>query len=252
MAALLMPTLRSRLARVPVTTALVALVVVVSLAGLFWPAFEALLERNPTLILQGQWWRLLTQLFVQKHGWSQFLFNVFGLALLCAVVELRMRRAVVLVTFLAAGVGSAVLLGILQPSLVDAGTSDSVAGFVGLLAVLSFRRSPPQSLPVVPFAYSAFFAVYLTAIDLLPLAVALTVASALTGLLTGLRLGRSPRADVLSLVVIVAATVVLCVERDGHGFGLAIGLLLGFVATQLSNAVLSRRAVPAQPRSRRR
>lgn len=184
MAALLMPTLRARLGRVPVTTALVALVVVVSLAGLFWPAFEALLERNPTLILQGQWWRLLTQLFVQKHGWSQFLFNVFGLALLCAVVELRMRRAVVLLTFLAAGVGSAVLLGILQPSLVDAGTSDSVAGFVGLLTVLSFRRSPAETLPVVPFAYSVFFAVYLAAIDLLPLAIAVIVGSVFTGLLT--------------------------------------------------------------------
>ena len=248
MAALTMPTLRSRLARVPVTTVLVVLVVLVSLAGLFWPAFEALLERDPALILHGQWWRLLTQLFVQKHGWSQFVFNIVGLALLGVVVELRMRRAVVLLTFLAAGVGSALLLGILQPHLVDAGTSDSVAGFVGLLTVYSFRRSPAESLPVVPFAYSAFFAVYLTAIDLLPVAYAIIVGSALTGILTSVRLVGNPRAAVMSLfATVVAATVVLCAERDGHGFGLAIGLIIGLAAAQGSKGAVSRREEPSRP-----
>ena len=182
---------------------------------------------------------------MQKHGWGQFAFNIVGLALLGAVVEERMRRTVMLLTFLAAGVGSAVLLGVTRPELVDAGTSDSVAGFVGLLTIYWLRRDSSGSPPVEAFAYSAFFAVYLAVIDLLPLAFAIGVALAFTGVLTSVRLTRSARVAAVSLAVVVAvATGVLCVERDGHGFGLAIGLAIGLVLNWHRGTDAARRASP--------
>jgi membrane associated rhomboid family serine protease len=35
----------------------------------------------------GEWWRLITPLFVQPFGWSQFLFNLLFVAALLPIVD---------------------------------------------------------------------------------------------------------------------------------------------------------------------
>ncbi|MDP9027511.1 MAG: rhomboid family intramembrane serine protease [Actinomycetota bacterium] len=210
----------------PGTIGLAVVVVAVSLVGLFSPAVVSTFDREPTLILHGQWWRILTQLLVQREGWVQFVVNVAGLVILGTAVERRTGRAALLLSFFAAGVGAAVLLVFLQPRLVDAGTSNAVAGILGLLAVF-WSRGDGQS-PLVPYLYSVFFVSYLAAIDIAPLGITIAIACVLTGVLASIRLmSRSRVSAVLLVVTVTTAAAVLCLQHDGHGFGLAIGLAIG-------------------------
>src|SRR3989442_9520440 len=45
------------------------------------PGFGPALQRDPTALAHGEWWRLVSPLFVQTLGWYQVLANLVTLAL---------------------------------------------------------------------------------------------------------------------------------------------------------------------------
>lgn len=235
-----------------VTLAVGVATAAVSTAALIVPPLSAAMVRDGELVRAGDWWRLVTPILVQPDGWGQFAFNLIGVGLIGAALEQRLRRWLWLVVFLAAGLGSVLVLTLVTPGDRDGGSSDCVAGLIGALAVLrrldgttsermrSERMTSEGTMSdvrrgVLSFAataYSTFFCAYLTALDLggvWPAVLAGDVAVAVA--LTAARRSGSTRVDTGVLVLVVVAGIVMAARVDGHGIGLLVGALLALVVT---------------------
>jgi rhomboid protease GluP len=73
--------------RLVATTAIVAATCLMFVLQLARPETVTWLQRDIESLKAGEWWRLLTPLFVQPFGWSQFFFNLVFLAALLPLVE---------------------------------------------------------------------------------------------------------------------------------------------------------------------
>ena len=81
--------------RIPFLTLVVSLLTIAGFTlQLLVPGALEALQRNGAAIAAGQWWRLLTALFVQDGGWAGFLSNLAGLVLVGAPAEQLMSRRV--------------------------------------------------------------------------------------------------------------------------------------------------------------
>jgi membrane associated rhomboid family serine protease len=107
----------------------------------FLPSLQAALDRRPGAFAHGEWWRLLTALFVHNEGWRQWTLNLGGLAVLGTVVERRVGRLHLLVIYFVPGVIGEWAGMIWKPS--GAGASVAVAGLMGaVIAWLVFGKWP--------------------------------------------------------------------------------------------------------------
>src|ERR1051325_6753492 len=109
----------------PVTLALLLAVGIPSILQFFFPTLLSLLERDPTRILQGEWWRLTTSLFVQDGGVAGTIFNLVSLLLLGVVAEQFWNSKQVLLLFFVGGILSQFIAFTWQPI----GAGNSVANF---------------------------------------------------------------------------------------------------------------------------
>jgi Rhomboid family len=92
--------------RVPVlTAAAVGVGVVAAVVQYAAPAVVPVLRRDQGALETGQWWRLVTPLFVQTLGWYQVVTNLVTLAAIGAVAEWRLGRARWAVLFAAGTAG---------------------------------------------------------------------------------------------------------------------------------------------------
>jgi membrane associated rhomboid family serine protease len=92
--------------RVPVVTVVaVGVAVVAAVVQYAAPAVVPLLQRDQGALESGQWWRLVTPLFVQTLGWYQVVTNLVTLAAVGAVAEWRLGRARWAVLFAAGTAG---------------------------------------------------------------------------------------------------------------------------------------------------
>lgn len=201
-------------------------VAVLGVVALLVPSVLAALERDPAEIADGQWWRPVTAMLVQAW-WLQYAFNLAGLLLVGWAVERRWGTGRWLVVAVGGGLVAALVLTVAVPDLVDSGTSDAVGALIGFLVVRSWRER--VSPPFVPAVYAVFWLPYvlLTGVDV-GYAVAGPVASVVVAVVTAEARrtgGHRPRTATLVLAVVTA--VVLSVLLDGHGIGLAAGLLAG-------------------------
>lgn len=149
-----------------------------------WPELLTRGARDGAAIGSGEWWRLLTSLFLQDGGWLGTAFNLFVLAITLVVASAVMRGWVLIVLFLVGGVASNVLTMVIfaQPG---AGTSMATLVLVVVVAVWSMRREAPDLVIAAVFVVVAV--VLLLARDQHGLAVSF-------GLLLGVatrRIGRS-------------------------------------------------------------
>jgi hypothetical protein len=79
--------------RRPVLTAAAVVVAVVAAVVQYTvPAAVAALQRTPSGLAEGEYWRLVTPLLVQTLGWHQVLANLASLAVIGAVTELVLGR----------------------------------------------------------------------------------------------------------------------------------------------------------------
>ena len=79
--------------RIPIVTAVaVGVAAVAAVVQYAVPAAVPTLQRDPGGLPAGEWWRLLTPLFVQTLGWYQVVTNLVTLALVGAVAERQLGR----------------------------------------------------------------------------------------------------------------------------------------------------------------
>lgn len=120
-------------ARPPRITAIV-LVVTVLLTGLalVFPRIEATLGRTPA-VRAGEWWRLLTPIFMNTHGWTQLISNVLALAVVGAVVERQWGPGLWVAFYVAGGLAGEIAGLAWKP--IGAGSSVAICGLLGSLSV---------------------------------------------------------------------------------------------------------------------
>lgn len=97
----------------------------------------------PSLVAQGEWWRVVTALFLH-YGPLHIAFNALALLILGPYVEFAIGRLRGLLTYLAAGIGSMIIIvlvfmnGQYQHTLL-VGASGGIMGLVGATAAIHLR-----------------------------------------------------------------------------------------------------------------
>ena len=121
--------------RLPRMTLTLLIVIAVSMGfQLFFPSLLPALERDAVRLRAGEWWRLVTPLFVQDGGLQGGVFNLVSLLLIGSVAERLWGGRRWLFLFFACGILSEALACAWQP----VGAGNSVANF-GLAASVAVR-----------------------------------------------------------------------------------------------------------------
>lgn len=168
--------------------------------------------------LNGQWWRLVTCLFLH-YGILHLAFNMWILWAVGRLVERLVGNLGFVVLYFVSGIAASIASLAWNPIVVSAGASGAVFGVVGaLLGVLAFRRDtvPPKVLKqlrnsMVGFLiYNAFFGITASQIDM-----AAHVGGLLAGFACGLILSQPLSVEMLArrrrrnAVVVVSGAIVL-------------------------------------------
>ena len=133
----------------PATAILTALIVgnfILEVAGsggtaLLAPQGKALLRAGALfspLVAEGQWWRLLTCVFVHI-GLIHILFNVYAFLSVSSFLEAEIGSARFLSLFLLTGLGGSAASCLLHPNVISAGASGAIFGLIGF-AIPYFGR----------------------------------------------------------------------------------------------------------------
>jgi membrane associated rhomboid family serine protease len=204
--------------RLPVVTAVVfAVTTVTSVLGLAVPGVLAALERTPRG-LHGEWWRIVTALFVQDGGVLGTVSNLAFLALLGVLAERLVGPRWWLVAYFGAGLAGELAGYAWQPT--GAGNSVAVCGLAGLLivALLAGTRLPALAPMAVLWWCGALLAgPWGTGALLAGVGGAVAVQAARPWAVTA---GR------LAAAAAVLAAVALAAARDLHGAALLAGVAI--------------------------
>jgi membrane associated rhomboid family serine protease len=127
--------------QVPYATLLALLAITVpSTLQRFFPNLLQMFERDSTRFLAGDWWRIITPLFVQDGGLSGTLFNLVSLLLVGTVAEKLWGSQRWLILFFLGSIFSELIAFAWQPI----GAGNSVANFslAASIAVLCLTLNP--------------------------------------------------------------------------------------------------------------
>ncbi len=91
------------------------------------------------LFRAGEWWRMITGIFVHG-GMLHFFFNMSALTALGRQLEILGRRAVLFAVFLFSGLVGSVFSIVFMPDANSVGASGGLLGMIGFLAVLGIKR----------------------------------------------------------------------------------------------------------------
>ena len=106
--------------------------------------------RNRKALLAGEWWRIVTPLFVQVTGW-QCLVNGVGVIVFCHLTERLYGRRLLALYFIP-GVLGEIISYLWHPNWLGAGSSLGIAGVVGSLFAFIFLRGREVSPLALIFA----------------------------------------------------------------------------------------------------
>jgi rhomboid protease GluP len=70
-----------------VTVCLLGITAIVTGLQFFSPGIIACLQRTPGVFSAGQWWRLITPIFINPESWRQITFNFLSIAIVGTIVE---------------------------------------------------------------------------------------------------------------------------------------------------------------------
>ena len=122
--------------RLPVASFAVAMATsAISVVGNLSPAVLDSLGRDRPLLLAGEWWRLVTPLFVQDGGWPGTIFNITSLVAIGLCAESLHRASTFLGTYFAAGLVSELFAYTLLQHQGFAGNSVATMGVAALCLV---------------------------------------------------------------------------------------------------------------------
>lgn len=140
---LIMPGVSPATAAVTAVIGISFLVQVISSGGraLLSPGVESLVNSGALvsqLVAAGQWWRLLTCVFVHI-GIIHFLFNMYALLSVSSFLEEEIGAARYLSLFLLTGLGGSFASYLLHVRVISAGASGAIFGLIGF-SISYFRR----------------------------------------------------------------------------------------------------------------
>jgi membrane associated rhomboid family serine protease len=130
----------------PATLLLTLIIAVPTTLQFFFPAVLTALRRDYTQFASGEWWRLVTPLFVQDAGIAGSIFNLISLVLVGAVAEQLWGRWRMLVIFFVGGVTSEVIAFSWQP--IGAGNSVSNFSLAASIAVGCLMLQPNRPVQI--------------------------------------------------------------------------------------------------------
>ncbi len=110
-------------------------------AALLSPRLDVLLRSGALdsgLVAAGQWWRLLTCVFVHI-GLFHILFNIFALLSVSSFLEEELGPARYFSLFLLTGLGGSIASDLLHVRVLSAGASGAIFGLIGF-SIIYFRR----------------------------------------------------------------------------------------------------------------
>ena len=147
--------------RIPVAT-LTLLTITALITGFqfVFPEILTAMRRNPEALRTGEWWRIITPLFVHAEGWRQITFNFTAIAIVGTIVERLYGSRLWLVFYFAGGVTGELAGYAWKPY--GAGASVGGAGLLGALAAWLLSRKTPLQ-PRIGGCFLLLGAVVLTA-----------------------------------------------------------------------------------------
>lgn len=147
--------------RIPAATlSLLAITGLITGLQFVFPEILAALRRNPEALPAGEWWRMITPLFVHAGGWFGIVFNFTAIAFVGTIVERIYGSKLWLIFYFAGGLTGEIAGYAWKPH--GAGASVGGAGLLGALAAWMLSRKTPLQ-PRIGGALLLLGAVVLTA-----------------------------------------------------------------------------------------
>jgi len=210
-----------------VTIAVLVITAIITGLQFIYPVVLSTLRRNPTALAAGEWWRMITPLFVHTDGWPQFIINSLGIALVGPTVERRFGHLRWLILYFAAGLIAEVISYAWDPY--GAGASIALCGLIGGLLIGLLWWNDPVPLPAL------FFVLYFIA-GLIGYAaggiIAAVILCVLIGVALPVLLRRNNQPWTLARFVAAAGllgALVLTTLYDNHGPPLIAGACLAML-----------------------
>ncbi len=120
--------------------------------ALVFPQILSEFRRSSVALRAGDWWRLVTPLFVQTHGWSQCVYNGLAALFLLPLAEKFYGKGLLALYFVSGIIGSEVFFYTLEPGSTGGGSSVAIYGVMGSLFIYAFRHRrefPPSTIGFV-------------------------------------------------------------------------------------------------------
>lgn len=130
-----------------VTSLLLLAIAIPSFLQLLFPVLLSTFERDYQRFLHGDWWRLISPLFVQDGGVSGTIFNLIGLALVGSVAEGIWNARSMLMIFFIGGLMGEIVGFAWQP--IGAGNSVGNFSLAASVAVASLTRDSPTPVKLL-------------------------------------------------------------------------------------------------------
>jgi rhomboid protease GluP len=219
-------------ARLTIATNVVLCVTIIATGlQMIYPEVLSALRRDPDALAAGEWWRMVTPLFVHADGWVQIIANLIGIAVVGPLVERLFGSWRWLALYFITGVVAEAISYAWEPF--GAGASIALCGLIGGLLVWLFKYNQPVR------TWASLYVVYLIA-GLVGYAIGgftlNVILSVLFGSLFGFLLRRPGPDQALARAVVIVGLVgagMLTIMRDNHGPALLVGA--GIAALMLNH-----------------
>ena len=124
----------------PSTTIVLGLTALITLAQFVWPQVLELFRRTPDALQTGEWWRIISPLFVHAYGWPHLLFNLGWISAVGLAVERRFGHLHWLLLYFVPGIVGEFAGLAWEPH--GAGSSLGGSGLLGAFAVWLLVHRP--------------------------------------------------------------------------------------------------------------
>jgi membrane associated rhomboid family serine protease len=215
---------RTRVSVPPVTAAVFTVTTMGSVAGLAMPKLVTAWQRAPQG-LHGQWWRIVTALFVQDGGIVGTLSNLLFLAVVGTIAERVLTPRRWLVQYFGVGIAAELIGYAWQPN--GAGNSIAICGLAGAVAI-AIARGDTRGEPVAGRAVVLWSCVAAAAA-----APAFSAVIVMGGCAVAAALGAAGRRGrdirLATLATTLAVGLVLTCLTDIHGIALVMGCVAALI-----------------------
>ncbi|WDF56182.1 rhomboid family intramembrane serine protease [Mucilaginibacter sp. KACC 22063] len=107
-------------------------------------------------VLEGQWWRLLTNVFLHA-GFMHILFNIYGLLWVSIFIEPILGRVKYVIAYILCGVLASLASIYWHPATISVGASGAIMGLYGVLTALLLTKKTDKNIKVFLLFNNAVF-----------------------------------------------------------------------------------------------